>query len=100
MARFDSCYTHGFARVSAAIPRLRLSDPRFNAEQTVDLAERAASRHVALAVFPELGLVGYSNQDLFHQQPLIEAALDGLDHVRSATSALSTLLVVGLPLRV
>ena len=100
MARFDSCYTHGFARVAAAIPRLRLADPRYNAAQTVDLAERAASRHVALAVFPELGLVGYSNQDLFHQQPLIEAALEALDHVRTSTSALSTVLVVGLPLKV
>ena len=74
MARFDSCYTHGFARVAAAIPRLRLADPRYNAEQTIELAERAASRHVALTVFPELGLVGYSTQDLFHQQPLVEAA--------------------------
>src|SRR6478735_2396918 len=100
MARFDSCYTHGFARVAAATPRIRLADPRFNAEQTVALAEQAASQHVALAVFPELGLVGYSNQDLFHQQPLIEAALESLDHVRTATSALSTLLVVGLPLRI
>ena len=42
MARFDSCYTHGFARVVAAIPRLRLADPRYNAAQTVELAERAA----------------------------------------------------------
>ena len=88
------------ARSAAAVPLVRLGDPQVGAEQTVDLAAAGRVDGAALIVFPELGLVGYSNQDLFHQQPLIEAALESLDHVRTATSALSTVLVVGLPLRV
>ena len=54
---------------------------------------------MALVVFPELGLVGYSSQDLFHQDALLEAALDGLERVRDATVDLRPVVVVGAPLR-
>jgi len=97
---FASPYRHGFARVAAAVPPVRLGDPMANAEHTVELARRAHDDDVAVVVFPELGLVGYSNQDLFHQDALLHAALDALAHVREASRALRALLVVGLPLRI
>ncbi len=71
-----------------------------NAARTIELAQRAEADHAALVVFPELGLVGYSSQDLFHQQALLDAAVEGLDQVRAATEGLRTVLVVGTPLRV
>ncbi|MBI2220401.1 MAG: hypothetical protein HYU53_04275 [Acidobacteria bacterium] len=37
------------------------------------MAARADKLHAAVAVFPELGLSGYSNEDLFHQDALLEA---------------------------
>ena len=49
---------------------------------------------------PELGLTGYSNQDLFHQDALLHAALDALGAVRDASVDLRPVLVAGLPLRV
>jgi NAD+ synthase (glutamine-hydrolysing) len=97
---FHSPYAHGFARVAAAVPTVHLSDPARNAAATIELARQAAVDQAAVVVFPELGLVGYSNQDLFHQQALVEAALAALDDVRNATADLAPLLVVGLPLRV
>jgi NAD+ synthase (glutamine-hydrolysing) len=102
MARLPFAHpaAHGFARVAAAVPRLHLVDPPANAADTVALATEAAADHAALVVFPELGLTGYSAQDLFHQQPLLTAAVDALEAVRAGTAELPSILVVGLPLRV
>jgi NAD+ synthase (glutamine-hydrolysing) len=97
--RIDSLYRHGFARVAAAIPDLRVGDVPENATRTVELARAADADHAALVVFPELGLVGYSSQDLFHQEAVLDAALEGLDRVRAASSDLRSLVVVGAPLR-
>ncbi len=98
--KFDSLYQHGFARVASAIPVIRVGDVRGNAAGTIELARAADADHVALVVFPELGLVGYSSQDLFHQEAFLDAALEGLEQVRAATAELRSLVVVGLPLRV
>jgi NAD+ synthase (glutamine-hydrolysing) len=49
---------------------------------------------------PELGLSGYSNEDLFHQDALLEATRDAIERVASATRALNALLIVGAPLKV
>src|SRR6185503_5043316 len=97
---FDSIYTHGFARVAAAVPVIAVGDVERNVAQTIELAKAAHTDAVALVVFPELGLVGYSSQDLFHQDALIEAAREGLEQVRAATVDLRPLVVVGAPLRV
>ena len=67
---FASPYRHDLVRVAAAVPLVRLGDPRVDAEHTVDLARQAHDDDAAVVVFPELGLVGYSNQDLFHQDAL------------------------------
>jgi NAD+ synthase (glutamine-hydrolysing) len=96
---FGSCYAHGLVRVAAAVPRIRLGDPTANAHETVELARRAHADDAALIVFPELGLVGYSSQDLFHQEALLDAGEAALEQVRVASADLRPLLVVGLPLR-
>ncbi len=62
---FDSIYRHGYARIAAAVPRVRIGDPAFNAEHTVALAKRADEHDAALVVFPELGLAAYTSEDLF-----------------------------------
>lgn len=90
----------GFARVAVAIPRVRMSTPKANAYATVELAARADGEGAALVAFPELGLSGYSNDDLFQQAALLDAALDALATVCHRTTHLGAVLVVGLPLRV
>jgi NAD+ synthase (glutamine-hydrolysing) len=95
---FDSLYSHGFARVAAAVPHLRPAEPRFNVERTLALAGQASEAHAALAVFPELGLSAYAIDDLFHQQALTDAVLDGLGEIVAASVELLPVLVVGAPL--
>ena len=96
---FHSLYTHGFARVAVAVPHVRVADPVFNAEQTVALAREAAAEGAILALFPELGLSAYSNDDLFQQDVLLDATRAGLAQVLAASEELDTVLVVGAALR-
>jgi NAD+ synthase (glutamine-hydrolysing) len=95
---FDSLYSHGFARVAAAVPHLRPAEPRFNVERTIALAGQASEARAALAVFPELGLSAYAIDDLFHQQALTDAVVDGLATIVEASKDLLPVLVVGGPL--
>ncbi len=94
-----SPYGHGFFRVAAAVPQVRVGDPAFNTTRTVELAQRAAEVRAGLVIFPELGLAAYSSEDLFHQSALLDATEQGLQRVLSASVDLSPVLVVGAPLR-
>ncbi len=96
---FDSLYTQGFARVGAAVPHVRVAEPEFNAERTIELARRASEEGAALVVFPELGLSGYSIDDLHHQQAVLEAVERAIGRVAAASAALAPMLMVGAPLR-
>ncbi|MGH2836261.1 MAG: NAD(+) synthase [Solirubrobacteraceae bacterium] len=96
---FDSIYRHGYVRVAAAVPRVRIGDPAYNAERSLGLARQAHERDAALIVFPELGLTAYTSDDLFHQDALLEAALAGIEVVRRASEPLTPVIVVGAPLR-
>ncbi|MBN1828997.1 MAG: NAD(+) synthase, partial [Deltaproteobacteria bacterium] len=96
---FFNLYNHGFIRTALCIPSVRVADPLFNAEQTIDLANRAAGEGAMLALFPELGMSAYSNDDLFHQEALLKGVLTALGHVVNASKRIpSTILVVGAPL--
>jgi NAD+ synthase (glutamine-hydrolysing) len=96
---FDSIYRQGFARIAVCIPAVRLGDPRSNGANTIELAKRAHEAHAAIAVFPELGLAGYSNEDLFHQDALLDASRTALADVVDASRTLGPLLFVGVPLK-
>ena len=95
---FFSLYSHGFVRVAAAVPRLRIADPLFNAERTLELARRASDESAAIVLFPELGLSGYSIEDLFGQEALLEAVVAGLERIVRTSVELGPVLVVGAPL--
>lgn len=97
--RFGSIYTHGFIRAAVCIPELRVADPTFNLERTIELAKEASERHAALALFPELGLSAYSNEDLFHQDALLDASRAAVVRLARESAALTPVLLAGAPLR-
>jgi len=97
---FHSIYAHGFVRATVGVPFLRVADPAYNADRTIALARRASDMRAAIALFPELGLSAYSNEDLFHQEALLGATLQAIERVADASRALTPLLLVGAPLRV
>ena len=96
---FSSLYGHGFVRVAAAVPHVRIGDPLFNAERTLGLARRASEDHAALVVFPELGLSGYSIDDLLHQTALLDGVQDAIGQLTADSRELEPVLTVGAPLR-
>ena len=72
--RFHSIYSHGIIRAAVCLPSLRVADPVFNAERTLALANQASRAQAAVALFPELGISAYTNDDLFHQDALLDAS--------------------------
>ena len=97
---FHSIYSHGFLRAAVCLPQVALAEPPVNARRTLELARRASERGAAVAVFPELGLSSYSNEDLFFQDALLDASEEALATVLEASRELTPLILVGLPLRV
>ena len=92
---------HGFLRVAAATPVVRVADCAFNTGQVLALMKQAEAERVAVLVFPELALTGYTCADLFQQSVLQQGALAALGHVVEAgAAAFSGVAVLGLPLAV
>jgi NAD+ synthase (glutamine-hydrolysing) len=97
---FYNLYRHNFVRVAVCVPELRVADPVFNAARTIELLREAAGRKAVIALFPELGLSGYSCEDLFHQQALLEASHRALAEVVAAARDLPVVAIVGAPLAI
>ena len=86
-------------RAAVCVPALRVADPAFNVERTLALARQASEAQAALALFPELGISAYSNEDLFHQDALLEASVAALKYLVRESVTLTPVLIVGAPLR-
>ncbi|GHG98052.1 NAD(+) synthase [Streptomyces lanatus] len=96
---FWSIYQHGFARVAACTGHTVIADPRANAEAVLRQARACAREGVAVAVFPELGLTGYSIEDLLLQDAVLDDVEEALGAVVAGSADLLPVLVVGAPLR-
>ena len=96
---FFSAYRHGFARIAACTHRTVLADPAANAESVLRIARSCHDDGVAVAVFPELTLSGYSIEDILLQDSLLDAVESALADLVVASAELLPVLVVGAPLR-
>jgi NAD+ synthase (glutamine-hydrolysing) len=96
---FNSLYAHGFVRAAVAIPPVQVADPAFNAAQIARMAARAAGEGAAVILFPELCLSAYSNDDLFHQDALLDGVREHLQVLAEASREWNSLVLIGAPLR-
>ena len=87
----------GLVRVAAAVPHLHLGNVEKNVEAHLAMLREAAAKRASLVVFPELSLTGYTCGDLFFQQTLQSAVLDGLRRLRDEMPS-GLIAVVGAPL--
>lgn len=90
----------GFLRVAVAAPELRVADVAFNARATEAALRALAAQGVRLAVFPELGLTGYTCADLFYQPALRDAAGHAARALAKTAQELGMIAFVGLPVEV
>src|SRR5215212_6560512 len=96
---FRCMYQHGFARVAACTARIAIADPPANAEIILREARACADEGVAVAVFPELNLTGYSIEDLLHQDAVLDGVEAAVATVVEGSADLLPMLVFGAPLR-
>jgi len=95
---FYNSYSQGFVRVAACTHHTTLADPAANAASVVRLARQCHDDGVALAVFPELTLSGYSIEDILLQDTLLGDVEGALAELVAASTDLLPVLVVGAPL--
>ena len=96
---FFSAYDQGFARVAACTVPVTIADPHANAAAVLEQARACHDEGVAVAIFPELCLTGYSVEDLLLQEVLLDAVEDAVAELVEASKDLRPVLVVGAPLR-
>ncbi|MXV45100.1 NAD(+) synthase [Saccharibacter sp. 17.LH.SD] len=99
MSSFRCLYRQGFARVAACTVSVSLAEPMVNANAILQTWRKCAEQGVAIAVFPELGITGYSLDDLRFQQLVLDEAERALRYLIDASHDVMTVAVVGLPLR-
>ena len=96
---FYSAYRHGFVRVAACTHHTTIGDPAANSASVLRLARACHDEGVALAVFPELTLSGYSIEDVLLQDGLLDGVEAALLDLVTKSAELLPVLVVGAPLR-
>ncbi|CAM3119324.1 NAD(+) synthase [Mycobacterium colombiense] len=96
---FYNAYSQGFARVAACTHHTVIGDPAANAESVLRMARECHDDAVALAVFPELTLSGYSIEDIVLQDLLLDDVEKAVAQIVAASAELLPVLVVGAPLR-
>lgn len=90
----------GFVRVGNIVNKLVLADPISNANELVKMIKEAEREEVAIVSTPQLSLTGYTCGDLFFQERLLNAAIEGLEIVLDETKELDIISIVGMPLRI
>jgi len=89
----------GFVRVGAIVPKLKVADTEFNCNEIIKQIEIASNNKIQIAVFPELCITGYTCQDLFEQDILLEEAEKSLDKILEYTNNLDIICIIGMPIK-
>ena len=89
---------YGFVNVAAAVPTVKVADVEYNVQQVESIIAQAEGRGVEVIVFPELCLTGYTCQDLFREQLLLDRAEEAVIMLLDFTRKLDIVSIVGTPI--
>lgn len=89
----------GFIKVAACTPEIQVADVDFNVDKIISQLEKCREEGVKVAVFPELCITGYTCQDLFFQNALLDKAMEGVVKIAKTTADSDMLVAVGMPVR-
>lgn len=90
----------GFVKVAAVTPKIKVADTKYNAELILDMMKESTRQGAKIVVFPELCLTGYTCQDLFLQERLLQGAKDALMKLVKESASLDAIFFVGLPFEI
>lgn len=88
-----------YINTACVSPILKVCDTEFNSEEIIRIVKELDEKKVNLAVFPELSVTGYTCQDMFLQDSLLNSTLSALEKIRKETEDLDIIFAVGAPLR-
>lgn len=88
---------HGYVRITSASPELFLAKPLENAKTILNIFKYQTQNQSLITVFPELSLTGYTCEDLFHTQDLLDQTKLALEFLLRETRGIKGVLVVGFP---
>lgn len=85
---------NGMLKVSLISPKLEVGNPKSNVKEMIQSLKENRSM---IAVFPELGITGYSCGDLFFQKSLFDDTLDSLSYLLK-NNPFKGVIILGAPL--
>ena len=92
---------YGFYRFAAACPKMKVADTKYNTEQIIECIQKAFAEDATAIVFPELCITGYTCNDLFHQELLLQNAEKAIDEIVGRSNFYDNILIaVGAPIRI
>ena len=89
---------HGFIKAAAITPELRVADACYNCNVIIKYMEECEEKKIKIVVFPELCITGYTCQDLFLQDELLEQAIVALVRIANKSEDMEGIYFVGLPM--
>ncbi len=89
---------HGFVKVAAVTPDIRVADVSYNTEQICRKIDETTEKGAKIIVFPELCITGYTCGDLFTQEILLSRAREALHVIAKHTEGIDGLIFVGVPI--
>ena len=87
----------GLINIALCAPELVLGDPSENARACIEMVKEA-SAHAAVAVFPELSLIGKTYGDLSANREVLSACERALDLILNETAELDITVILGMPI--
>lgn len=91
---------HGFVKVAAVTPDIRVADVAYNTEKICEAIDKAAFERAKIVVFPELCITGYTCSDLFLQDILLRESRKALMKIAAYTADKEMLVFIGVPLQI
>ena len=88
---------HGFVKVAAVTPKIKVADTAYNGTLIRSLMEETTQHGAKVVVFPELCITGASCGDLLFQNTLLRNAQAELMQMVQESARYDALFLVGLP---
>jgi NAD+ synthase (glutamine-hydrolysing) len=89
-----------YVRVATAVINTTVADTKANTLEHIKMMETASREKVDITVFPELSVTGYTCQDLFFQQELLDSAVEGIKEIVKKSKTCYGIFIVGCPVEV
>lgn len=90
---------YGYVRVGTVVPEMKVADIEYNTEEIIKQIHKAEEEQIQILAFPELCITGYTCQDLFNQDILLEKSEEAIEQIRQATENMNIIALVGAPIR-